>query len=425
MTLIPSQDVAFTAITYFLTSFLEASHFDYLPPIYLQSTQSSPLAVATQCVATASLASDWRDSRVMNEARKQYSQALTLINAALRSPAEAVKDSTLISVLLLALFETLAFEGRHSPDDWTAHTLGAAAIIRLRGKAQFDTHLGRRLFLQVATNIRVSHGQQKKHVPEDFRQLEKEAWSNMDRSNPVIRLSALTDAFVNLRADLQFLSPRDPVAVIERCEEVNRQAVALLENLPSEYQYEVLGPDQAPSWSFRGTAHRYPNTRIALHYNAIRMMRLFIHEWVYFHAQGIIEGTPESSTSSVTGSLQDQQEAAKTIAQQMSFDILATVPQFTQLSTTSPPLTSRFLIWPLSAVGETTLSPPDAREYSVKCLRLLGDLSRMQQASKAAEMLEEQQILEDWWVKLSIICHASFGLDANHTVPRLHIYHTS
>lgn len=396
MTYTPSQDVAFTAISFFITSFLEGSNFDYLPPIYLQSNQSSPLAVATQCVAMASLAADWRDSRLMNEARKQYSEALTLTNAALRSPADAVQDGTLISVLLLALFETLAFEGRHSPDDWTAHTLGAATLIRLRGKEQFNTYLGRRLFLQVATNLRVSHAQQKKRVPEEFKKLEEAAWSSMDRSNPAIRLASLTDTFANLRADLRALTPRDPATVIERCKEVNRKAVELLESFPPEYQYEVLGPDQAPSWAFRGTAHRYPNSRIALYYNAVRMIRLFIHEWIYFHAQGIIEGTPESSTSSITGSLQDLQEDAKNVAHQMIFDILATVPQFTQLSTASPPLTSRFLIWPLAAVGETTLVPPGGREYAIKCLRLLGDLSRMRQASKAAEMLEEGKLLEDW-----------------------------
>lgn len=117
LTLIPSQDASFMAVTCFINGFLEDSHFDYLPPLYLQSPPSSPLVVATQCVATASLASDWRNSTLMIEARRQYSEAIKLTNAALCSPVDALQDHTLISVLLLALFETVAFEGRHSPDD--------------------------------------------------------------------------------------------------------------------------------------------------------------------------------------------------------------------------------------------------------------------------------------------------------------------
>jgi hypothetical protein len=46
-----------------------------------------------------------RDSRLLVHARRNYALALSKINYALRSPAEAVKDSVLLAIIVLAVFE--------------------------------------------------------------------------------------------------------------------------------------------------------------------------------------------------------------------------------------------------------------------------------------------------------------------------------
>jgi len=397
MTVAPTPDVSFSAINFFLTSYLEGSNFDYLPPLYLRTSEHSPLAVTTKCVATASLAMDMNDSQLMNRARRQYADALALTNTALRSPESAILDNTLISILLLGLFETLAFEGRHSPDQWTVHTQGAAALIRLRGKQQFETPLGHRLFLQVANYIRISSAQQKRRVPREFKSIEDEAHTYMDLSNPVLGLAALTDAFTNLRADMESKSSPSHAKIVETCLEIDRQSILLIENFPPEYRYEVLEPSKAPTWTFRGVAHRYPNIRIALHWNAVRMIRLFTNGWIYTHSKIISRAEPDPAIDEVARSRAEiQQHAAKEVSHQMIFDILASIPQFTDLLSTSPSPSSRFVIWPLSAVGDSPVVPPEAKAYVISCLRLLGHVSGIRQAAKAADMIEESKDLEDW-----------------------------
>jgi hypothetical protein len=210
-------------------------------------------------------------------------------------------------------------------------------------------------------------------------------------------LSAIKDAFTNLRADMEGKFSPSHVKIIETCLEIDKQCISLMESFPPEYRYEVLGPTKAPTWSFRGMAHRYPNIRIALHWNAVRMIRIFTNGWVYTHSRKILMSKSDPTIDDVDRSRAEiQQYAAKEVSHQMIFDILASVPQFTDLLSTSPSSSSRFVIWPLSAVGDSPIVPPDAKAYVISCLRLLAHISGLRQAAKAADMVEESKDLEDW-----------------------------
>lgn len=51
------------------------------------------------------------------------------------------RDDALISVLLLALFEALVFQGRQVPINWTTHVQGATALLETSGPEQFKSPL--------------------------------------------------------------------------------------------------------------------------------------------------------------------------------------------------------------------------------------------------------------------------------------------
>jgi hypothetical protein len=203
LTLSPSQDVSSTAVTYFLNAFSGDSPFDYLASVYVQSAPSSTIAVATQCAAIASLASAWKDSRMMDGARIQYSLALTLTSAVLRSPVDALSDSSLISVILLSIFEAITCQGRHFSDAWLAHIDGAATMVRLRGQQQFNTPLGRRLFVYIANNVRISNMHRNMRRFDDFKALLRHAWSVGGPNESATGMAALMDAVVDLRTELK------------------------------------------------------------------------------------------------------------------------------------------------------------------------------------------------------------------------------
>jgi hypothetical protein len=132
------------AFGYFMSSYVPASPFDYLPDIYntVASTAQDVVSSTVLAASFASLSLRAGSGKLMNYARMHYSKALTRTNAALASPNTAVLDSSLVSVLLLGLYEAIAFSGRRSPASRTPHTLGAVELIRQRGTKQTSDRTG-------------------------------------------------------------------------------------------------------------------------------------------------------------------------------------------------------------------------------------------------------------------------------------------
>lgn len=113
-----SLSIEDVALTYFLSSHVCGSHFAYLPKVYSDGQNCVTLATSVRAAAMAAFSRELKGPETMQKARGHYSHALVLINKALANPSLAVLDSTLISVLLLSLFETVAQERRESPTNW-------------------------------------------------------------------------------------------------------------------------------------------------------------------------------------------------------------------------------------------------------------------------------------------------------------------
>ena len=79
----------------------------------------------------ATLANISKSPELMSEARIIYMVALRNINAALRSPADAIKDSTLIYIMVVSAFEAITGSTRMSLKAWTEHINGASDFERL------------------------------------------------------------------------------------------------------------------------------------------------------------------------------------------------------------------------------------------------------------------------------------------------------
>jgi hypothetical protein len=128
--------------------------FDYIQS-FPQETEPG-LRASLAAVSLAHFSTKANSPEVLNMARVNYISALRLTNEALQTRDLATKDSTLLSVLLLDLFEKITKRSQQSFESLTKHANGALARLKLRGTNQFNNHVGLRLFLQLSSTVLIA-----------------------------------------------------------------------------------------------------------------------------------------------------------------------------------------------------------------------------------------------------------------------------
>lgn len=78
---------------------------EYLTPLYTASSSSSVLHDATHAVALFAFGAYPGRENLRQEAGVLYGQALQKVSAALKDPAKATADETLLAVMLFSLYE--------------------------------------------------------------------------------------------------------------------------------------------------------------------------------------------------------------------------------------------------------------------------------------------------------------------------------
>ena len=145
-------------------------HFDYLEPLMKIAGPNSTLSVAFEAVAMAALANrpNSRGRGLLPKAMGQYAKALKATNLALQNPAHQKTDQTLASILMLGFFEVRRSVDRlnniliqyqtvlaqsNNAQAWYSHVDGAVQVVRMRGKKQLRTKIGRSMFRVVRNQM--------------------------------------------------------------------------------------------------------------------------------------------------------------------------------------------------------------------------------------------------------------------------------
>ncbi|KAH7386927.1 hypothetical protein DE146DRAFT_666046 [Phaeosphaeria sp. MPI-PUGE-AT-0046c] len=367
-----SNSLENVAIAYFMSAYVPASHFDYLPSMYALACVGSTLSTTVHAVSIASLSRQLDVSEITHLARQSYSTALQQTNSALADPCFASSDSTLVSVLLLSLFEAFVWGRTRTPDSWAMHTNGAFALIKLRGLQQFGSPAGRQLFAQVTNIICVGSLQQKTRLPAGLEDL-VEAALQFEPDFPPYRLACLTSQVVSLVVEVHagVLAGRE---ALDTARQLDDKYELFAESLPSTWKYL----QKQPTWQLHdlpGTVvHQYPSYRAAQLWNSCRMIRILLNEVIHAF----------TSASHTFSDFMVQRQAVENI-ERMATLICASVPQTTvpgELVTNKASSTS--FLWPLSAVRGASLASDAVRTFAVERLKYFATESRISQAGDIA-----------------------------------------
>ncbi|KAK3395051.1 hypothetical protein B0H63DRAFT_63742 [Podospora didyma] len=383
------------ATNYFLAFYAPATAFSYLStsPRGREDIPNSVL-VAT---SLALFSREANQPSLIDQARQHYITAIAETNAALASPSLAIRDATLSSVLLLALFEATLFRGRSSPTSWTAHTLGATALLALRGEQQFQTPLGRALFRHASASISTSCMQHNKPVPPEIIRLGHQLAKTDCPEAPLdlsIRLLPILDDMSELLAWSDNGRRGPPADFLASVRKLDSFLVDLMDTQNKVCPFKLTD-----------RSHWYPSYRTARFWSISRMLRILYNLWMANIAPAVaatlpvveVDGPSSSSGGATEAFVAVLTDTATRNVDTMATDVLDSVAYFVDSSVhDSVPLVARCLIWPLAHIAICPIARYMVRDEARRQLGVLGRDFGIVQATEALCMVEEKRSMEDW-----------------------------
>ena len=324
------QPVEARALSFFLSKYILGSNFGYLASVYSPySDREEQLSASIEAVGLASLSNELGSLELSERARKRYVHAIQATNKALQDAVKARKDSTLIAVLLLSLYEVMTCTTRPAMCLWENHVKGAMALIRLRGRQQMQSQLGLHLVNQASASIAVSSHRSKTEVPPELVTLVAQGLQHAPEDDPSWSFRLISMRSANLRAAIEKGSLCDPAVIIAAALELDHDFVAWSRTLPPSWQYETHCVDPAMSnLVYEAYYHLYPFYRVAQGLNAWRVSRMMLNELVWeqvfrHHA------SPFLSSLDYTTLISQVEPTITTLCS----EICASVPQYVELPT--------------------------------------------------------------------------------------------
>ncbi|KGO77678.1 Protein of unknown function DUF3468 [Penicillium italicum] len=155
--------------------------FDYAPAMLAQDDGGNDmLECAILAVGFGGLARTTGQADLLTRSMMMYTRTMERVNLALADPQAARRDSTIVSVLVLALYEF----SKASIDGWKHHIEGATSLLNLRGRSQFSTSTGLQIFKDVFSQLLTNCLRSGSPIPSSLRMLRIEAANSISVSDP-------------------------------------------------------------------------------------------------------------------------------------------------------------------------------------------------------------------------------------------------
>lgn len=231
-------------------------------------------------VGLAGLSKITRSAETMVQARQSYGAALQLTNAALQNPAEAVKDSTMLSILILATYEFITGRTPQTMRAWQDHVNGAAALTRMRGIAPFRTKAGTRMFLMLCHSVLISCIQGGLPMPHAMLDLRSELGQFTNTMDPTWRIVEPICRALQIRHDIKNGKLTDTDDVVARLTEVDNEFSKIVDEMPRSWRYRCAQVNKPNSAILGSWCHIYRGFAQATTWNGMRTIRILVQETI-------------------------------------------------------------------------------------------------------------------------------------------------
>lgn len=365
---------------------------DLLDGMVSQTQGEEHLLASMYAVGLASYSNYVHSDKLMARAREGYTSALRLTNAAIKSPTDAKRDSTLFAIMILGIYETIAGNNARSVQAWESHIRGAVALVEFRGLEQFKTDAGQRMFFQAMSNMLILCLQRNIMMPAGIIDLRNAAERIIQPSHALWDLSGIMIDVTVLRANVRESRIELPSVITEVALSIDKRFEDVFSHPPPEWRYTTEHTDDSPHLVWNKSFYKFPQSWILQIWNGMRACRIILHEMILEQIY---------SSSSIPGTKSDLQESSSVaICLEMQRDILRSIPRDRPSTNHSgepgSELAGRhhaYILWPLYQVGVMSLATERVKKWVIDRLRLLSEEGGIRQAAVLASSLERREHL--------------------------------
>jgi hypothetical protein len=423
------------AAAFFVTNYVigdhgpTRGHLDRLADLYESDSLDDSLVAAVHAVGLIGYSHSVKAPELLPKAQSQYTKALRLTNAALRCPTAVKKDSTLMAILILGIYEIFTGTSQKSMQAWAQHIHGAAAVVKLRGPDAVKTPGGIRLLAHVTSSLLISCIQRDIPIPKYIVEMQALAEQSLTRVDPAWRAQRTMIKFTkfNARYHANLTTHTHSVhTLLAQGLAIDGEFLDFFNHVPAGWDYKTVYTDQDPEIVYDGHYHIYYDHWIAQIWNAIRQLRILLNE--------IIHALITDDQASAHPSLRRDDPVAAFHLQNsfrtmhlMQAEILASVPQHvgytvhpdahsssSSTSYSQPWMHFRkdsgadcefpvmrfsggyFLLWPLYLAGNMATATDGVRAYAVRNLRRIALVTGIKQAGLLADIVEMKRHITVW-----------------------------
>jgi hypothetical protein len=249
-------------VNFFMSTYVgddpAVSQLHYLPKFYAKIGSSNPgLQRGIIAAGLAGYAKTVQQKDLAEAATKRYVSAIQGINAALSDPRTAVQESTLLAILIAAMFEVLIIPRLSDLQNCTKHLDGAVAVASLMLKKNKPTEVTRKLITTLTHSVIINSWISHVPLPRDFAHVKSQISAKADSSSVHSNFLDVVVDLVQFRQDLQANNFKHPTAIINQALVVDRKLEDFANSMTpkSHYQTFCIPLPNAEQLAFDGYYH--------------------------------------------------------------------------------------------------------------------------------------------------------------------------
>ncbi|KAF2266388.1 hypothetical protein CC78DRAFT_156307 [Lojkania enalia] len=401
-----------------LPKFIPRGHFEWLYEV-LKSDAEEILRTSVIAASLAALATSKKSVRLVRKAREAYVSALRMTNESLGCSALVKKDSTLMAVIMLGMYENCVFEDKYSLKSWAKHVDGACTLIKLRGKEIFHSPLCLRVFQQFYGTILLVAIESRSKTPPGINEFWEycAALGNYNVSGKQWTTEMVR--WIQRAIDLGHSTTADPATAIATARELLEELAHIRASLPSVWEYQTIYLEEPNEYVYGATYHVYKDPWVVWMWNNLRISHLRL---LQITSELLDEGLTPNPLLFKEEEVKSQKKALYEAMKIISAEICASTPQITgqipfpdphtsdsgSLAKPSPGILDalipkyklhppgtftstlvHYLIWPLYSAASLDPCPTELREWIIGRLDFIALKVGTRQAIVLADALKD------------------------------------